>query len=329
MNNWFERGFIRLLLILVSGFVVGIPTALAQDAGEPQDEEAGEPAADRKRAMISSALDSEAIAAKWPDATVWLEPPEEDRVLALFEPEADTPAKGALVILADEGQSAATGLAGALRRPMARAGWAVMTLGLEPPPYAVQQYHRQQAAASPETSERSGDNDNAEDTEAGGSVMIDVMDSVDVEELEDQYRNRIQKILAVAVSNLLDRGYETVAVAGVGKAAGHVAGMAPAGADDVSALIWIAPVFDRIDSETLPEWLSEAGQIRVLELHSTRVSEVMEGAGPSSPKEREAAFRREEITSYSRQPVAMPERPEARDAPQLANRLSAWLASDR
>jgi len=329
VSNWFGRTGIRLLLILVGGFGVGIPAALAQGNGEAPAEESGEPAEDRKRAMISSALDSELIAARWPDATVWLEPPEEDRVLALFEPEAGASAKGALVILADEGQSAASGLAGALRRPMARAGWAVMTLGLEPPPYAVQQYYRQQAAASPEMPERSGGNTSNEDTDAGDSVMIDVMDSVDVEELEDQYRNRIQKTLAVAVGNLSDRGYDRVAVAGVGTGAGHVARMATGGGDDVSALIWIAPVFARVDEENLPEWLSEAGQLRVLELHSTRVPETTEGAGPGSPKERESALRRADITSYSRQPVAMPERPEPRDAPALASRLSAWLTSDR
>nr|WP_284048002.1 DUF3530 family protein [Marinobacter sp. ATCH36] len=268
--------------------------------------------------MISSGLDSDAIATKWPDAAVWLEPPEEERILALFAPESDTPAKGALVILADEGQSAASGLAGALRQPMARAGWAVMTLGLEPPPYALEQAQRQQAAYSSEES--------LEDDEPG-SVMIDVMDSVDVEELEDQYLTRVQKALAVAVGNLVDRGYEQVAVAGVGKAAGHVARMASAERGDVSAIIWIAPVFGRSDSAALTDWLSRAGQTRVLEIHSSRAPATMEGAGLRSPKQREAGFRREGIALYARQPVAMAEPPEPRDAPAVANRLSAWLAS--
>jgi hypothetical protein len=329
VSKWFERPVTQLLLILASGFVVAAPAALAQNDTEPQGEEVAAPAGDRKRPMISTALDSEAIAAKWPDAAVWLELPDEDRVLALFQPEADTPAKGALVILADEGQSAASGLAGALRLPMARAGWALLTLGLEPPPYAVQQFYRQQAATAPGRSLEGGTSDNNEGTDAAGAVMIDVMDSVDVEELEDQYRNRIQKALSVAVRNLVDRGYDSVAVAGIGLAAGHVARMARAGGGDVSALIWVAPVFDRNDSATLTEWLSGAGQFRVLELHSSRAPEVMAGAGLNSPKEREAAFRRAGITIYARQPVAMAERPGPRNAPALANRLSAWLASGR
>lgn len=329
MSKWFERLVSPSLIILASVLAVGAPVVLAQDEGEPKGEEANASAADRKRAMISTGLDSDAIAAKWPDAAVWLELPEEDRVLALFEPESDTPAKGALVILADEGQSSASGLAGALRQPLAQAGWAVMTLGLEPPPYALQQAHRQQAASAADVSQESAANGNGEDADNVGSVMIDVMDSVDVEELEDQYRTRIQKALAMAVGNLVDRGYERVAVAGVGMAAGHVARMASTGGGDASAMIWIAPVFERSDSAALTEWLSGAGQISVLELHSSRASKIVEGAGLRSPKQREAAFRREGIATYARQPVAMPERPEPRDAPALANRLSAWLASDR
>jgi len=321
VSKWFEIPVIQLLIILASGFVVGAPAVLAQEDEESQSEEAGASVVDRKRSMISTGLDTDAIAAKWPDAAVWLEPPEEDRVLALFNPESETPANGALVILADEGQSAASGLAGALRQPMARAGWAVMTLGLEPPPYALQQARRLQAASTPADSQE-GAND-------VGSVMIDVMDSLDVEELEDQYRTRIQKALSMAVGNLEGRGYERMAVAGIGLAASHVARMASTDDGDASALIWIAPVFDRSDSAALTDWLSGAGQIRVLELHSSRAPKTMEGVGLRSPKQRESAFRREGITTYTRQPVAMAERPEPRDAPALANRISAWLTSDR
>lgn len=329
MSNWFEVPVTRLLLVLAIVIVGGAPAVLAQEDEESQDEETQAPAPDRKRAMISTGLDSEAIAARWPDAAIWLEPPEEDRVLALFQPETDTPARGALLILADEGQSVASGLAGALRQPMARAGWAVMTVGLEPPPYAMQRARRRQAATSPEMSRGDTDNDGTGNTDAAESVMIDVMGSVDVDELEDRYRTRIQKTLSVAVGALNDRGYDRVAVVGIGMASGHVARMAATAGGDVSELIWIAPVFAHSDSAGLTEWLSEAGQIRVLELHSSRVAETAEGAGYRSPKEREAAFRRAGITAYNRQPVAMAERPEPRDAPALANRLSAWLMSDR
>ncbi|NMT62419.1 DUF3530 family protein [Marinobacter orientalis] len=323
MSKWSGIPVIQLLIILASGLVIGAPPVLARDDSASEAGAADTSSADRKRGMISTGLDSDAISAKWPNAAVWLEPPEEKRVLGLFEPEADTPARGALVILADEGQSAASGLAGALRQPMARAGWAVMTVGLEPPPYAVQQARRQQATAPPDVSPES-----AGDTEATASVMIDVMDSVDAGDLEDRYRARIQKVLSVAVAELTDRGYDRVAVAGVGLASGHVARMATSADGEVSALVWIAPVFTRSDSVELTGWLSGARQIRVLELHSSRAMNTVGGAGPGSPEEREAAFRRADIAAYTRQPVAMAERPAPRNAAALANRLSAWLAPD-
>lgn len=330
MSKWFERPVIRLLMFLagglVGGLVIGAPAVLAQDDGQPPDQEA-KASAKRERAMISTGLGSDAIASQWPDAAVWLEPPEEDRVLALFEPEADTPAKGALVILADEGQSAASGLAGALRGPMARAGWAVMTVGLESPPYGLQRARRQQPSAPPDEPQESTEEDGEAD--ASESVMIDVMDNVDVEELEDQYRTRIQKALSAAVGNVADRGYGRVAVVGIGRAAGHVARMTAGGGGDVSALVWIAPVFDHNDSAALTEWLGAAGQIRLLELHSSREAGAQDGVGSRTPEQREAAFRRAGIKAYTRQPVAMADRPEPRDAPALANRLAAWLASDR
>lgn len=255
-------------------------------------------------------------------------------MLALFEPEAETPANGALVILADEGQSPASGMAGALRRPMARAGWAVLVLGLEAPPYAVQKARRQKGlgpseeADMPETEAANAPDSQAADESQ--SVMIDVMAGDDAEELADEYRTRIQKNLAAAVGHLVERGYSRVAMAGVGRAAGHVAQVATAGGgSDVSALVWIAPVFDPSDAEALTEWLEGAGSLKVLELHSAR-SSLGDGATTfRSPRQREAAFKRAGITGYSRQPVAMAEQPEPREAPAITNRISAWLATGR
>lgn len=272
-----------------------------------------------ERAMVSTGLDSESIASDRPDAAVWLEPPDEDRALALFQPETGTPVRGALLILADEGQSAASGLADGLVQPLAREGWAVMTIGLEPPPFAVQLARRRQQALA-----------QGADSDDGESVMIDVMDSVDVEELASAYRNRIRKLLVEAIAKLDERGYEAIAMAGIGRGAGHATRAATdPQSDTVSALIWIAPAFDRVESEALPELLAEAGALAVLELHSARQGLQSPASGVRSPMQREAAFRRADVAGYSRQPVAMAAPPEAREAPALANRISAWLGSER
>ena len=327
-------------LVLMAGLgALWAPQTLAQAQNDAQDQSAGMAGQDAettagavvKRPLISTGLDSDAIARTWPDSSVWLEPPEEEPALALFEPEAETPAKGALVILADEGQSPASGLAAALRQPMARAGWAVMVLGLEIPPQEVQQARRQQGFGA---TEESGvpETDVADETgdKPGESVMIDVMASDDVEALANQYQARIQKTLAAAVGNLVGRGYSRVTMVGVGRAAGHVTRAATAsGGQDVLALVWIAPAFSQSDSKALTESLGESGALKVLELHSARSSLGAGGMAQRSPKQREAAFRRAGIAGYSRQPVAMAEQPQPREAQALTNRISAWLDSER
>ena len=342
MNRWIEKPVIQGLVILVCLVAFWAPPALAQAQKGAQDQSANmtDQEAEKsagsvvERVLISTGLDSDAIARIWPDSSVWLEPPEEERVLALFEPESETPAKGALVILADEGQSPASGLAAALRQPMARAGWAVMVLGLETLPYELQEARRQRGFGSPEDAGMQ-ETDAADETgekpmDDGESVMIDVMANEDVEALANQYRARIQKSLAAAVGNLVGRGYSRVAMAGVGRAAGHVTRAATASEGrDVSALVWIAPEFNEGDSKALAESFGESGGLKVLELYSARSSLGAGDATQRSPKQREAAFRRAGVAGYSRQPVAMAEQPQPREAQALTNRVSAWLASER
>lgn len=339
MSRWIEKPVMKCLVLLAVVGALWAPQTLAQAQNDAQDQSAGMIGQDAettagaavKRPLISTGLDSDAIARTWPDSSVWLEPPEEEPVLALFEPEAETPAKGALVILADEGQSPASGLVAALRQPMARAGWAVMVLGLEIPPHEVQQARRQRGLEAPEEA-GAPDKDAADETgdKPGESVMIDVMASDDVEALADQYRARIQKTLAAAVGDLVGRGYSRVAMVGVGRAAGHVTRAATAsGGLDVSALVWIAPEFSQSDSKALTESLGESGALRVLELYSARSSLGTGSTIQRSPKQREAALRRAGVANYSQQPIAMAEQPQPREAPALTNRIAAWLASER
>ena len=339
MSRWIETSVSPLGIVFAGILALGAVPVLVQAQENAPNDNAEMAATESdaaigkavERAMVSTGLDSESIAANWPDAVVWLDPPEEERVLALFEPEAETPAKGALVILADEGQSPASGLAAALRQPMARAGWAVMVLGLEIPPYELQEARRQRGFGAPEEA-GAPKTDAADETsdKPGESVMIDVMASDDVEALANQYRARIQKTLVAAVGNLVDRGYSRVTLIGIGRAAAHVTRAVTASEGrNVSALVWIAPKFDQSDSGALEESLGTSGALKVLELHSASSSLGNGGFAHRSPAQREAAFKRAGVTGYSRQPVAMAQQPEPRKAPALANRISAWLASER
>lgn len=341
MSKWIETSVSWLSMSLAGILALGAVTTLVQaQEGVPNDN-TGMPIPESgnaiekaiERAMISTGLDSESIAARWQDAAVWLEPSEDDPVLALFEPESKAPAKGAAVILADEGQSPASGLAGALRQPMANSGWAAMVLGLESPPYEVQEARRRRGLKSQEDTDMSAMNAANElggkSAGEGSSVMIDVMAGDDVEALENEYRARIQESLAAAVGNLVGRGYNRVVVIGIGRAAAHATRAVITNKDrDVSELVWIAPEFGQRDLDAMKSSLGESAALKVLELHSARSSLEYGGITRRSPKQREAAFSRAGVTGYSRQPVATAEQPQPREAPALTNRISAWLSAE-
>lgn len=323
MNYLFKKERLRTVILALA--MAALPPAYGQDnePGNPDKEVPAEPAADvaRERPFLSTGLGDEAIAQAYPDAAAWLELEGEDRALALFEPEARNPAKGAVLILADEGQSAASGLAGALRRPFSAKGWAAMSLGLEAPPFALQQARKEEA---PETGAPEADGENDEGDEASeedASIMIDVMDEGDLGDLSERYRARVQATLAAGLADLRERGYDSIALAGVGRAAMHVARQAVE-SGELAGVVWIAPVFEPGEEEALPELLANKGQWPLLELHASRGDR--EGTS-STPRERAVALERAGIEGYQHQPVAMPERPEPRDARVLVNRMAAWL----
>jgi len=108
-------------------------TVLAQGDDQPEPENSTERLAGR-RAVSVSGLGEWALAQAYPERAVWLDIEDDGRALAMFQPELRTPGRGALIVLADEGQNAAEGLSGPLLQALAERGFAVMTLGLRPPP---------------------------------------------------------------------------------------------------------------------------------------------------------------------------------------------------
>ncbi|MDI9244182.1 DUF3530 family protein [Marinobacter sp. CHS3-4] len=271
-----------------------------------------------KRLMVRTGMDAETIAGNRPDSAVWLSRGDQGRVLALFQPEQDPPAKGALVVLADEGVSAASGLAEAIRAPLSKAGWAVMTLGLEPPPFPVQQWLNGRM-----TKASKGESADASDTEEESSVMIDVMDEESPDQSLADYRDRVESSITAAVDALEEREYDRIVLAGIGRAAGPVTRQARADGRP-SDLVWIAPQFYSDESEGLVELLRSATNPSVLELYSTFPGDK---TLDRSANERAAALKRAGIDGYQRQPVAMSRRPQAREAHAISNRISAWLGS--
>lgn len=305
---------------LLSLMLLFSAAVFSQDEQEAPGPAPDKPAMAVERAIISTGVDAEAIARKRPDTAVWLMDRNQDRVLALFQPELDSPARGALVILSDEGVSAAAGLADSLREPLSQAGWAVMTLGLEAPPFAVQRWLRQQSNAQPDVEEKPG-RDARADGESG--VMINLMETETPSDALKQYRDQVVSSLTAAVDALSARDYERIVLVGVGRAAGHVTRQAREDGR-TSDLIWIAPHFHVDESSSLTELLASAASPSVLELYSSFPADK---ALDRSARERAAALERAGITGYSQQPVAMSRQPETREAKMLSNRISAWLRS--
>lgn len=318
------------------GFASGVAAQSNETAGDAADANEtasqqntpdGKPAGSKtkSRPFISTGLNSEALAAQRPDQAVWLDTGSHGRVVGLLEREAMAPAKGAVLVVADEGQTADSELAGALRQPLAAAGWATMTLGLELPPYPVIRARSlPPEAGSPEPTEEApvtgSETESGQPPAESGSIMIDVIDEADLDQLREDYREKLDTQVGAAISHLRGQGYQRVALVGVGRGAAPVARLAMngigKGQGEPQALIWAAPILDNAALETLGG--ARASDLRILDLQSGRASD-------AAASTRLSTLRRAGFRGYDQQQVAMAPRPTAKDARQVASRISAWL----
>lgn len=284
----------------------------ADQAGEAEDSAA--PATESaSRSLIWTGTGERSLSQTFPEAAVWLELEEGDRALGLFYPEARLPAPGAVLVLSDEGETAASGVSGALAAGLASRGWAVLTLGLESPSPVLSE-----VLMRPVTEEPSAETD-AGEQEAPESVMIDVMASESADDLETRYRSRISQTLQAGLAQLVERGYETPAVLGVGRASIHVTNQALEGAD-AAALIWVAPQFYPVDRPDLPERL-ESLSIELLELYPS-------GAVDDQTKwSMGMRLRRAGMSGFERQPIPWLTPAPGNLGDGIASRVAAWLES--
>lgn len=303
------------LLVLLAPLTAGAETPAS---GKPDD---GQAPTSPERAMITTDMDSEAAARASPEQAVWLDAGDSGRVLGLMAPEQNTPAKGAVILLNDEGLPADAGVIGALREPLAKAGWAALSLGLPLPTYALQKVRQMEAEPLPSTPSGAPP-DASPDTggtapKAGDSVMIDVMQK-DIKGLEAAYRKLLHEHLQAAVAELGRRGYSPVILVGLGRAAEVITQEVAANGTPVAGLVWVAPVFAPEQRKRLPD-LMKAVKQPVLELYSHRRQ-------AKAADQRQAMMARAGVGEYRQQPVNMDLPPEARDARQLAGRITGWLA---
>lgn len=251
------------------------------------------------RSGVFSGLGELALSRDFPDASVWLELADGGQALGLFRPAAREPALGALVLLGDVGETAASGLAGVLAGQLAERGWATITLGLEAPSPSLQRLLERVPEPVPEPDSSTGD------------ALPAVMARAEGDDTgqEDEYRERVREMLLAALSELTGRGFEQPVLLGVGYACNHLA-FWPENAGSAKAVIWVAPAFYPRTRDGLEDWLEGLTDMTVLEL----------SAPASGNREHRPA-----VAPYSYQPVAITQPPSVPDAGMIAGRVHSWL----
>ncbi len=285
---------------LSAALAVAVAVALAMPPGLVAEEV--------RSALMTGMADGE-LSRLRPDAALWLELDTGERALGLFHPEQEVPAQGALVVLADVGENAASEAADGLARQLAKRGWASLVLGLPAPDRALQQ--SLEAPAEKEPAAEAG-------ATADSSVMIDVMASPEAESPEQRYRARVLETLELAVTELSGRGYRRPALVGIGRASNHLVAASQA-VPDAQALIWVAPKFYPQDAVTLANKLTTQSELAILELYSAR------NGGAADSRQRRAEALRAGFEGLDRQPVALQWPVPGHASGALAGRIAAWL----
>ncbi|WP_372998973.1 DUF3530 family protein [Marinobacter sp.] len=309
------RPGLRLAFALALMFGL-VSTAFAQEQDEPEDgasEQAASDSGPLNRSLVWTGAGERSLSQQFPEAAVWLELEEGDRALGLLYPEARSPARGAVLVLSDEGETAASGVAGQLAAGLASRGWAVLTLGLESPSPVLQQILMRPVVERPATEADAGDPAPTE------SVMIDVMASESADDLEARYRNRISQALEAGLALLVERGYETPALLGIGRAGIHVTNHLLDGAD-ASALVWVAPQFYPADRQELSDRLESLDKA-LLELQPS------EAGGKEPDWSVGKMLLRAGVEGFERQPVPWFNPPSEGLGDAVASRVAAWLES--
>lgn len=292
-----------LLIVFVAG---GLLPAYAQDKGGPS--EPAQVTASKARGFVVSGLGEQKLSKRFPDATLWLDLDDGAHALALLWPEREAPARGGLIILADEGGNAESGLTGTLARELARRNFAVLTLGLESPSLALEAVLERPVEA-PELDLAPSDRN----SNAISPATIDVMASETGDKLEAAYRERIREQLVAGVSAFEERDQELVAVVGIGRGSNHVM-LNAAELGGSPAMIWISPKLYPKDASKLAMALDKASVSRILELSSSDEYE-----------QRRAGLKRARVEGFSLQLMGSGDLSSPRHGKAVAGRISAWL----
>lgn len=310
-RRWCKGTCVWLLVAVLGG---GLSPVFAEEQGA--SEEFGQvakktPKSDARQSVISG-LDEYKLSQRFPDAALWLDLEDGSRSLAMLWPEREVPARGGLIILADEGDNAESGLTGTLARELAQRNIAVMSLGLEAPSLALEQILERPVDDSGPVPDRDKQN-----SDVANPATIDVMASDAEDEQEAAYRKRIRDQLLAGVAALEAHDYELIAVVGIGRGSNHVV-LNAAQLSGSPAMIWISPKLYPKDHSKLATALDKASIPRILELSSSDEYE-----------QRRAGLKRAKVEGFSLQLMGLGDLSSPRNGKALAGRISAWLKPKR
>ena len=292
----------------------------AQENDQNPDAEQ-EPAAQesaRQRPVSVTGLGEWALARQYPEQAVWLNLEDDSRALALFSPELETPVRSAVIVLADEGQTADQAILGALRQALSEMGMAAITLGLQAPPGIMRSSRLARNVPTPgEPEEGEPEAGNAPGAERE-SVMIDVAAEEDLKQLAEDYREGVRAVLDAAATELNERGYQQVLVMGIGWSADYVTEWAIS-REQLTGAVWLAPKFSPQRLSALTDLLAADRNWWLMDIHHSG------GEAEKRGRERGATLARAGVARYQRQAVPLFLPPRREDADRVVGRISARL----
>lgn len=302
------------LLLVFSLFLAWPAAGRGEDkAPEAEGPEEASPEPERTlRPLIRSGMDGDSLARQYPERLVWLEPEDLPPVPALYQPGKRSPERGAILLIADEGQSAGSGLLAALQERLSEAGWAVLAVGVTAAPDSVVEQRRR--SSGPERPAEDPDDENG----SLASVMID-LNSETAGGLSGHYYRDQARRQVTALRWLRAEGHEQPVIVALGWSAELVNYGLEHLFSEVTRLVWVAPRFSRGKTSALASGVRD---LQILDLYTA-------SGGTEQGARRTALFRGQGVEGYQPSRVAIAERPEARDAPVIAGRILGWLMGQR
>jgi len=271
-----------------------------------------------QRLIITTGQGESQLAQRFPDQVVWLDLPDGSRSLGLLAQESTPARKGAVLLLQDEGRSAAAPALAELTDALADGGWAVLSLAI--PRIAARAGDASEEAAAAAPADPQADPPPGADSAvaAGGQMPIPVeaasepmietsQEVVDGQAVDDLLRQASQALAAM--------GYERVIPAGVGGSARFVARFMAASGSARQEMIWIMPRWDRERQNSLMATLIESGKMNILDLYSRSDAQLA--------RQRQAQMRRAGMGGYVAQPLGRTEGQTGSGL--IGNRIMGWL----